>query len=46
MPALALLERPRSSALRRGAMLLLSGYVVLAGVMLAVKAIQIALIKH
>jgi len=46
MPALALLERPRSSALRRGAMLLLSGYVVLAAVMLAVKAIQIALIKH
>ncbi len=46
MPALALLERPRSSALRRGAMLLLSGYVVLAGVMLAVKAIQIALIRH
>ena len=46
MPALALLERPKSSALRRGAMLLLSGYVVLAAIMLAVKAVQIALIKH
>ena len=46
MPALALLERPRSSAVRRAAMLLLSSYVVLAAIMLAVKAIQIALIKH
>ena len=46
MPAFALLERPTSSALRRGALGLLSGYVVLAAVMLAVKAIQIALIRH
>ncbi len=42
MPALALLERPKSSALRRVAMLLLSGYVVLAVIMLAVKAVEIA----
>jgi Mn2+/Fe2+ NRAMP family transporter len=46
MPALALLERPTSSALRRGAMVLLSGYVVIAAVMLAVKAVEIALNRH
>jgi Mn2+/Fe2+ NRAMP family transporter len=41
MPALALLERPRSSPLRRAAMLLLGSYVVLAVILLAVKATQI-----
>jgi NRAMP (natural resistance-associated macrophage protein)-like metal ion transporter len=41
MPALALLERPRSSRLRRAAMLLLGSYVVLAVILLVVKAIQI-----
>src|SRR6266852_5586699 len=46
MPALALLERPKSSALRRVAMLLLSGYVVLAVIMLAVKAVEIAVVRH
>ncbi|HYM97440.1 MAG TPA: divalent metal cation transporter, partial [Candidatus Sulfotelmatobacter sp.] len=43
MPALALLERPTWSAARRVAMLTLSGYLVLAIVLLAVKAVQIAL---
>jgi len=43
MPGLALLERPVWSAGRRVAMLTLSGYLVLAIVLLAVKAVQIAL---
>jgi Mn2+/Fe2+ NRAMP family transporter len=43
MPALALLERPQWSVARRAAMLTLSGYLVLAVAMLAVKAVQIAL---
>ena len=46
MPALALLERPRSSLLRRVAMLLLGSYVGFAVILLAVKAVQIALIHH
>ena len=46
MPALALLERPRSSPLRRIAMLLLGSYVAFAVILLAVKAVQIALVHH
>ena len=46
MPALALLERPRSSLLRRVAMLLLGSYVAFAVILLAVKAVQIALIHY
>jgi Mn2+/Fe2+ NRAMP family transporter len=46
MPALALLERPRSSLLRRFAMLLLGSYVAFAVILLAVKAVQIALGHH
>ena len=46
MPALALLERPKMSAARRVAMLTLSGYLVVAIVLLAVKAVQIALQAH
>jgi Mn2+/Fe2+ NRAMP family transporter len=43
MPALALLERPTLSLGRRIAMLTLSGYLVLAIVLLGVKAVQLAL---
>jgi hypothetical protein len=43
MPALALLERPRLSPVRRAAMLALSAYVVLTILMLVVKAVEIAL---
>ncbi|HSP08530.1 MAG TPA: NRAMP family divalent metal transporter [Candidatus Dormibacteraeota bacterium] len=43
MPGLALLERPAWSWARRISMLTLSGYLVLAIVLLAVKAVQIAL---
>ena len=43
MPALALLDRPRWSTGRRVAMLTLSGYLVLAIILLAVKAVQLAL---
>jgi hypothetical protein len=43
MPALALLERPRWSIGRRVLMLTLSGYLVLAILLLAVKAVQLAL---
>ena len=43
MPGLALLERPPMSLARRIAMLTLSGYLVLAIVMLAIKAGQLAL---
>jgi hypothetical protein len=42
MPALALLERPASSLARRVALYALGSYVVVAIVMLAVKAIQLA----
>jgi len=45
-PALALLERPKSSPVRRAAMLLLGGYVALAVILLVVKAVQIALGHH
>jgi NRAMP (natural resistance-associated macrophage protein)-like metal ion transporter len=43
MPGLALLERPTWSLGRRFAMLTLSGYLVLAVVLLAVKAVELAL---
>jgi NRAMP (natural resistance-associated macrophage protein)-like metal ion transporter len=43
MPGLALLERPKWSTGRRVAMLTLSGYLVLAIILLAVKAVQLAL---
>jgi len=46
MPALALLERPRSSLPRRVAMSVLGGYVVVAILLLAVKAVQIASSHH
>src|SRR4029077_20028828 len=46
MPALTLLERPKSSLLRRLAMLLLGSYVAFAVILLAVKAVQIALGHH
>ena len=45
MPALALLERPRWSPARRIAMGALSVYVVLAIVLLAVKAVQLATVR-
>jgi Mn2+/Fe2+ NRAMP family transporter len=43
MPGLALLERPTWSVGRRVAMLTLSGYLVLAIIVLAVKAVELAL---
>jgi len=43
MPALALLERPTWSMARRIAMAALAGYIVLAVVMLVVKAVQLGL---
>jgi NRAMP (natural resistance-associated macrophage protein)-like metal ion transporter len=43
MPALALLERPKWSAGRRLAMVVMAGYLVLAVALLAVKAVQLAL---
>jgi len=43
MPALALLERPTWSFARRAAIVLLSGYLVLAIVLLVVKAVQLAM---
>ena len=46
MPALALLERPKMSPVRRIAMLTLSGYLVVAIVFLAVKAVELALVRH
>lgn len=46
MPALALLERPTWSVGRRIAMLTLSGYLVLAIVLLGVKAVQLAIQAH
>jgi hypothetical protein len=46
MPALALLERPTWSLPKRVAMLTMAGYIVLAVLFLAVKAVEIALSKH
>jgi hypothetical protein len=46
MPALALLERPKMSLVRRIAMLTLSGYLVVAIVLLAVKAVELAVVRH
>jgi Mn2+/Fe2+ NRAMP family transporter len=46
MPALALLERPTWSLPKRVAMLTMAGYIVVAVLFLAVKAVEIALIKH
>ena len=46
MPALALLERPKMSPVRRIAMLTLSGYLVLAIILLAVKAAELAIGRH
>jgi Mn2+/Fe2+ NRAMP family transporter len=46
MPALALLERPKMSPVRRISMLTLSGYLVVAIVLLAVKAVELALVRH
>jgi NRAMP (natural resistance-associated macrophage protein)-like metal ion transporter len=43
MPSLALLERPKWSAARRLAMLVMGGYLIVAVVLLAVKAVQLAL---
>jgi hypothetical protein len=43
MPALVLLERPTWSAPRRVAMVLLAGYLVVAVILLAVKATQLDL---
>ena len=43
MPALALLERPTWSPARRAALAALSGYLVIAIVLLAVKAVQLAI---
>ena len=42
MPGLALLQRPQMSVGRRAAMLTLSGYLVVAVLLLAVKAVQLA----
>jgi hypothetical protein len=46
MPALALLERPTWSLPKRIAMLTMAGYIILAVLFLAVKAVQIALVHH
>jgi Mn2+/Fe2+ NRAMP family transporter len=46
MPALALLERPSWSLPKRIAMLTMAGYIVLAVVFLAIKAVQIAVFHH
>jgi Mn2+/Fe2+ NRAMP family transporter len=46
MPALALLERPAWSLPKRIAMLTMAGYIILAVLFLAVKAVQIALVHH
>jgi len=43
MPALALLERPVWSMARRVALAALAGYVVLAVLMLVVKAVQLGM---
>jgi Mn2+/Fe2+ NRAMP family transporter len=46
MPALALLERPTWSLPKRVAMLTMAGYIVVAVLFLAVKAVEIALSHH
>jgi NRAMP (natural resistance-associated macrophage protein)-like metal ion transporter len=46
MPALALLERPVWSPARRIAMLTLSGYLVVAVILLAVKVVELAVARH
>ena len=46
MPGLALLERPKWSPARRIAMLTLSGYLVVAVILLAVKAFELAIGQH
>jgi NRAMP (natural resistance-associated macrophage protein)-like metal ion transporter len=46
MPPLALLERPRLSPARRIAMLTLSGYLVVAIILLVVKAVELAIARH
>jgi NRAMP (natural resistance-associated macrophage protein)-like metal ion transporter len=46
MPALALLERPTWSLPKRIAMLTMAGYIILAVLLLAVKAVQLALGHH
>jgi hypothetical protein len=46
MPALALLERPTWSLPKRIAMQTMAGYIVLAVVFLAIKAVQIALLHR
>jgi hypothetical protein len=46
MPALALLERPTWSIPRRIAMYSLSGYLVVAIVLLGVKAVELAIQRH
>jgi Mn2+/Fe2+ NRAMP family transporter len=46
MPALAFLERPTWSPARRIAMLTLSGYLVVAVILLAVKAVELAIARH
>jgi Mn2+/Fe2+ NRAMP family transporter len=45
MPALVLLQRPRWSPVRRVAMITLSGYLVLAILMLVVRAVQLAIAR-
>ncbi|HET7467351.1 MAG TPA: NRAMP family divalent metal transporter [Candidatus Dormibacteraeota bacterium] len=45
MPALALLQRPRWSPVRRVAVVTLSGYLVLAILMLVVRAVQLAIAR-
>ena len=46
MPGLALLERPVWSPARRIAMLTLSGYLVVAVILLVVKAVELAVARH
>jgi hypothetical protein len=43
MPAFVLLQRPRWSPVRRVAVIVLSGYLVIAILMLAVRAVQLAI---
>jgi Mn2+/Fe2+ NRAMP family transporter len=46
MPALALLERPAWSLPKRIAMLTMAGYIILAVLLLVVKAVQLAIAAH
>ncbi|HSS94557.1 MAG TPA: NRAMP family divalent metal transporter [Candidatus Dormibacteraeota bacterium] len=46
MPALALLERPQWSLPKRIAMLTMAGYIVLAVIFLAIKAVELAVFHH